>query len=161
MVNFHKSLSRASVFLRYFHMVSLDERVAHTRLTQQCFIDYDREMALVAELQGVESGEHEIAAVARLTKTPGQSEAEVAVVVTDAYQGMGLGTELVRRLIEVARDERLERIVAKILTENEAMHALARHLNFRFESSSEPDTLTAVLDIQHAPSLCETAQNTV
>jgi acetyltransferase len=67
MIEFHKSLSRASVFLRYFHMVSLDERVAHARLMQQCFIDYDREMALVADLQGASPGKHEIVAVARLT----------------------------------------------------------------------------------------------
>ena len=100
--------------------------------------------------------EHEIAAVARLTKMRGELEAEVAVVVTDAYQGKGLGTELVRRLIQVARDEKLERIVARILTENEAMHALAQRLNFRFERSSELDSLTAVLDVQCVPSSCET-----
>jgi acetyltransferase len=83
-------------------------------------------------------------------------EAEVAVVVTDAYQGMGLGTELVRRLVEVARDEGLARIVAKILPENEAMLALARHLNFRFESSFEMDTLNAILDLQQVSSLRST-----
>jgi acetyltransferase len=153
MVKFHQGLSRASVFLRYFHMVSLDERVAHTRLMQQCFIDYDREMALVADLQKPDSTEHEIVAVARLTKMRGELEAEVAVVVTDAYQGIGLGTELVSRLIEVARDERLERVVAKILPENEAMQALARHLNFRFEPSLERDTLNAILDLQQVSSL--------
>lgn len=158
MVKFHQSLSRASVFLRYFHMVSLDERVAHARLMQQCFIDYDREMALVADLQNAAGG-HEIVAVARLTKVRGELEAEVAVVVTDAYQGKGLGTELVRQLIEVARDEKLERIVARILPENEAMYALAQRLNFRFETSSEPDSLMAVLDVQRVPSSCETAHN--
>ena len=159
MVKFHQSLSRASVFLRYFHMVSLDERVAHTRLMRQCFIDYDREMALVADVQKAGSVEHEIVAVARLTKTRGELEAEVAVVVTDAYQGKGLGTELVHRLIEVARDEKLERTVARILPENEAMHALAQRLNFRFETSSELDSLTAVLDVQRVPSSCETAHD--
>lgn len=156
MVKFHQSLSRASVFLRYFHMVSLDERVAHARLMKQCFIDYDREIALVA-LQN--AGEQEIVAVARLTKVPGELEAEVAVVVTDTYQGKGLGTELVRQLIGIGRDEKLERIVARILPENEAMRALARRLNFRFETSSELDSLTAVLDVQRVPSSCETAHN--
>jgi RimJ/RimL family protein N-acetyltransferase len=70
-----------------------------------------------------------------------------------------LGTELVHRLIEVARDEKLDRIVAKILAENEAMHLLARRLNFRFETSSELDSLTAVLDVQRVPSSGETAHN--
>jgi acetyltransferase len=80
-------------------------------------------------------------------------------VVTDAYQGKGLGTELVRQLIEIARDEKIDRIVARILPENEAMHALARRLNFRFETSSELDSLTAVLDVQRVPSSRETAHN--
>jgi acetyltransferase len=159
MVKFHQSLSRASVFLRYFHIVSLDERVAHVRLMQQCFIDYDREMALVADRQNPGSGEHEIVAVARLTKMRGELEGEVAVVVTDAYQGVGVGTELVRRLIEIGRDEKLKRIVARILPENEAMHSLARHLTFRFEPSVEPDTVKAVLDLQQLSASCETVHD--
>ena len=152
MVKFHEGLSRASVYLRYFHMVSLDGRVAHARLMQHCFIDYDREMALVADFQNPKSGEHEILAVGRLTKTRSEREAEVAVLVTDAHQGEGLGTELVRRLVEVGRDEKLERIVAKILPENEAMIAVAHHLNFRAEPSSDSDSLMVFLDLQQVAS---------
>jgi acetyltransferase len=159
MVKFHESLSRASVFLRYFHLVSLDARVAHTRLMQHCFIDYDREMALVAELQSANSSGDAIVAVARLTKMRGEREAEVAVVVTDAYQGIGLGTEIVRQLIEIGRNEKLERIVARILPENAAMQSLARHLQFRFEPSFEPDGLKAVLDLPQVSSSCETTHN--
>ncbi|HKS76930.1 MAG TPA: GNAT family N-acetyltransferase, partial [Terriglobales bacterium] len=81
-------------------------------------------------------------------KLRGGPEAEVAVLVTDAYQGQGIGTELVRRLIQVGRDEKLERIVAKILPENDAMIALARHLNFRTDPSSDRNALTVVLDLQ-------------
>ena len=46
---FHETLSEQSVYLRYFHLMKLSQRVAHERLTRICFIDYDREMALVAE----------------------------------------------------------------------------------------------------------------
>ena len=159
MVKFHKSLSRASVYLRYFHMVSLDARVAHARLMQQCFIDYDREMALVADFQDPSSGEHEIVAVARLTKARSEPEAEVAVVVTDAYQEVGLGTELMRPLIEVGCDEKLERIVAKILPENEAMRSLARHFSFRAEPAFEPEALTVVLDLQQVSSSCDAVRS--
>jgi acetyltransferase len=49
MVKFHATLSERSVYLRYFHLMNLSQRVAHERLTRICFIDYDREMALVAE----------------------------------------------------------------------------------------------------------------
>ncbi|MFM6474086.1 MAG: hypothetical protein ACKPGH_11395, partial [Dolichospermum sp.] len=43
--------STESVYLRYFHLIKLSQRITHERLTRMCFIDYDREMALVAEYQ--------------------------------------------------------------------------------------------------------------
>ena len=49
MVEFHKTLSERSVYLRYFQPLKLHPAMAHERLTRTCFIDYDREMALVAE----------------------------------------------------------------------------------------------------------------
>jgi len=148
MVRFHEGLSRGSVYLRYFHMVSLEARVAHVRLVQECFADYDREMALVAQFRNPQSGDPEILAVGRLTKIPGEPEAEVAVIVTDAYQNEGIGSELVGRLINIGRDEKLERLVAKILPENESMRALARHFNFCAEPSFDPDALTVALDLR-------------
>ncbi|HKQ87357.1 MAG TPA: GNAT family N-acetyltransferase, partial [Candidatus Acidoferrales bacterium] len=159
MVKFHGTLSSATVYLRYFHMVSLDTRVAHERLMQQCFIDYDREMALVAEIKEPKSGGRAIVAVARLTKERAEAEAEIAVVVSDAYQGIGLGTEMVRRLIDVGRDEKLERIVAKMLPENNAMLALARHFGFLPRADADLDGLTVVLDLRSAGSAREQVTN--
>jgi acetyltransferase len=130
MVNFHETLSDRSVYLRYFHMEKLSERVAHERLIRKCFIDYDREMALVA-VRPAPNGTQEMLAVGRLTKTPGTREAEIAVLVTDRYQKMGLGKELVRRLIQVGRDEKLASIEANILPENLGMRALASGFGFR------------------------------
>jgi len=130
MVNFHETLSDRSVYLRYFHMEKLSERVAHERLIRKCFIDYDREMALVAVRPGP-GGTQEILAVGRLSKTPGTREAEIAVLVTDRYQKMGLGRELVRRLIQVGKDEKLESIEANILPENLGMRALASGFGFK------------------------------
>ena len=71
MVKFHETLSERSVYLRYFHLMNLPQRVAHERLTRICFIDYDREMALVAERRNPSSGENEILAVGRLTRILG------------------------------------------------------------------------------------------
>jgi len=147
MVKFHGTLSEQSVYLRYFHMEKLDSRVAHDRLLQKCFIDYDREMALVVDRENSSTGEHEILAVGRMTKIPDSCEAEVAVLVSDKAQKQGLGTELVRRLIEVARDEKLERIVAVILPENYGMMALARHFHFTIRGSADPKVIVAVLDL--------------
>ncbi len=147
MVKFHGTLSEQSVYLRYFHMEKLDSRVAHDRLMRKCFIDYDREMALVADRQDPSTGEHEILAVGRLTKEPGSPEAEVAVLVSDRAQKQGLGAELVRRLIEVARDEKLERIVAVILPENYGMMALARRFQFSVRPNPDPSVVIAVLNL--------------
>ena len=147
MVKFHGRLSEQSVYLRYFHMEKLDSRVAHDRLVKKCFIDYESEMALVADWQDPSTGEREILAVGRMTKVPDTCEAEVAVLVSDQAQKQGLGTELVRRLIEVARDEKLERIVAVILPENYGMMALARSFQFTVRPNSDPSVVIAVLDL--------------
>ncbi|HUO33368.1 MAG TPA: bifunctional acetate--CoA ligase family protein/GNAT family N-acetyltransferase [Candidatus Acidoferrum sp.] len=147
LVKFHAGLSNTSVYLRYFHMMSLDARVAHARLMRQCFIDYDREMALVAEYRDPQSGEGEIWAVGRLTQAHNSREAEVSVLVTDSHQKEGLGTELVGRLIDFGRDEKLERIVANILPENSGMNSLGRHYNFHSVPSPDPGTITVALDL--------------
>ena len=55
--SFHETLSERSVYLRYFHLMNLEQRTTHERLTRICFIDYDREMALVAERRNPETGE--------------------------------------------------------------------------------------------------------
>lgn len=147
MVKFHGTLSEQSVYLRYFHMEKLDSRVAHERLVKKCFIDYESEMALVADWQNPSTGEHEILAVGRMTKVPDSCEAEVAVLVSDQLQNHGLGTELLRRLIEVARDEKLERIVAVILPENYGMMALARHFQFTVCESADSSVIVAALNL--------------
>ena len=67
-VQFHATLSEASVYLRYFHYIQYNQRVAHERLTRLCFIDYDREMALVVERKDPKSGERAILAIGRLSK---------------------------------------------------------------------------------------------
>jgi acetyltransferase len=145
MAKFHETVSDRSVYLRYFHMESLSSRVDHERLFQKCFIDYDREMALVADFHNLQTGEHEILAVARLTKTPGERDGEVAVLVSDAKQGQGLGTELMGRLIEVARGEKLARVLANMLPENLAMRSLAEHFGFVAAPGGDSDMLVGVL----------------
>jgi acetyltransferase len=147
MAKFHETVSDRSVYLRYFHMESLSSRVDHERLFQKCFIDYDREMALVADFHNLQTGEHEILAVARLTKTPGERDGEVAVLVSDAKQGQGLGTELMGRLIEVARGEKLARVIANILPENLAMRSLADRYAFQAAPSPDSEMLVGILTL--------------
>lgn len=131
MVQFHEGLSEHSVYMRYFHALRLDQRVAHERLTRICFIDYDREMVLVAVRR---QPEREIIGVGRLSKVYGSEEAEFAVLIRDAHQSRGLGSELLRRLIQVGRDEPdVNRIVAYMLPENVAMKRVAERLGFSLD----------------------------
>ncbi len=146
MVAFHQTLSEQSVYLRYFHALALSQRVAHERLTQICFVDYDREMALVVELKDSASGARRILAVGRLIKLHRTNEAEFAILVSDQLQGQGLGSELLRRLIRVGRDEDLSRITAEILPDNRAMQAICQQLGFRLQRSlNQP--VKAVVDL--------------
>lgn len=127
MREFHATLSDETVFHRYFHMVSLSQRVAHERLSRMCFIDYDRQMALVAERQGPE---REILGVGRLVKSQRGDEGEFAILVGDRYQKQGLGTELLRRLVEFGREEKLARITADILPDNLEMQRVSKKIGF-------------------------------
>ncbi|AFY78109.1 acyl-CoA synthetase (NDP forming) [Pleurocapsa sp. PCC 7327] len=127
MVRFYKTLSEHSIYLRYFHLMSLSRLTAHERLTRLCFIDYDREMALIA----IHKETQEMLAVARLSKQHGVNEGEFAMLVSDPFQRHGLGTELLRRLVQVGRDEKLEKIKAEILPENRGMQRVCEKVGFR------------------------------
>lgn len=132
MVAFHRTLSEQSVYMRYAGVLKLDQRVAHERLSRMCFIDYDREMALVAE-RTRDDGDTQLLAVARLRRLTGSGDAEFALLVSDALQGHGLGHILLTRLIEIGRDWGVQRIVAEILRDNVPMRRVCRDLGFSFE----------------------------
>jgi len=144
MVLFHQNLSEESVYLRYAHTVKLTQRIAHERLTRICFIDYDREMLLVADYKDPQTSEHEILAVARLSKLHGTNEAEFALIVSDHYQNQGLGTELLRQLLEIGKEEQLDAIVGYILTSNYMMQSICRKLGFQFQPDRETGMLKAI-----------------
>lgn len=133
MVKFHQTLSERSVYLRYFAPQKLDYRVAHERLSRICFVDYDRDMVLVAECHDPQSHQAEIMGVGRLVKLHGTNEAEFALTVSDQWQGHGLGTELLKRLVQVGRDGKLDRITATMLTDNLEMQRVARKAGFKLE----------------------------
>ncbi|MBF2071994.1 bifunctional acetate--CoA ligase family protein/GNAT family N-acetyltransferase [Fischerella thermalis] len=147
MIKLHHTLSEESVFFRYFHLIKLSQRIAHERLTRLCFLDYDREMALVVDYENPETGEHEVLAVGRLSKLHGTSEAEFAILVSDRYQCQGLGTELLKRLLEVGRDEQLRLISAEILTENSAMQRVCEKLGFRIYPTVDAAVVRAEIKV--------------
>jgi GNAT superfamily N-acetyltransferase len=94
------------------------------RFTQ---VDYRDRLALVAEI------DDQLAAVARYDRRPGTDRAEVAFVVADAYQQLGLGTFLLERLAAAARDRGVAVFEAETLVRNELMREVFRHAGFPCE----------------------------
>ena len=80
-------------------------------------------------------GKREIVGVGRLSKLHGRNEAEFAIIISDDFQGHGLGTELLRRLLQVGRDERLDRIIGFIASDNTAMQRICEKLGFHLRRS--------------------------
>ncbi|MGR3277890.1 bifunctional acetate--CoA ligase family protein/GNAT family N-acetyltransferase [Acaryochloris marina NIES-2412] len=146
---FHQNLSEESVYFRYFHLIKLQTRVAHDRLTRICFVDYDCEIALVAEYIDSQNQAPQILGVARLSRLHGTQTAEFGMLVQDPYQGQGLGTELLASLIEVGKAEGLAAIKADILLENRAMQHLCEKLGFQL--SRQIDGVEAVYSTLQAP----------
>jgi acetyltransferase len=148
MVKFHESLSDRSVYLRYFQRVKLRTRTSHERLSRVCFLDYDRELALLAELREQESNPGRIIGVATLTKSPRTHDGEVAVVIDDDFQGQGLGKELIRQLVGFAADEGLQRVVATTLPENLAMAGVFDRLGFMVVTDFDEGLVTARMELK-------------
>jgi acetyltransferase len=148
MVVFHEMLSDRTVYYRYFCSLNLARRTAHERLAHICSCDYVSEMVLVAEGKDLNTGHRSIFAVGRLNKLNANSEAEVALLVADPYQRLGLGTELLRRLLRIARDEGIHRLVAEMLRDNIAVQAVFRKCGFRLPLIDQDfNEVQAVLDL--------------
>ena len=146
-IKFHETLSEQTVHLRYFHAMSLSQRISHERMARICFNDYDREMALVAERKDPRSSAREILGIGRLIKVHGSNDGEFAVLVSDRRQRQGLGTELMRRLIQIGRDEKLGRLIADVLPDNVAMQAVCRKLGFQLTHDVNERVMKAVLEL--------------
>jgi acetyltransferase len=145
MVQFHQTLSERSVYLRYFCSLSLSTRVEHERLVRICFASYDRGFALVADRLNPH-GQHEILGVGRFSAvSPG--EAEAAVLVSDAWQGRGLGTELLSSVIRVVREEKFRKITGEILRDNLATQAVFKKVGFTLHGMHDPSSVSAALEL--------------
>src|SRR5262245_59990595 len=118
LARFHATLSEHSIYLRYFHSIALGARVTHDRLKTICAADQDREIVLMAE-----SAEGYMIAVGRLNRDPGSSDAEFALLVSDAWHQHGLGTELLLLLISAAEQKGIQRVCGDVLSENSLMLA--------------------------------------
>lgn len=147
MVRFHESLSERTVYFRYLEMLQLTQRIAHERLTRICYIDYDREMALVAEKKDPTTGLSEIIGVGRLERIAGTGDAEFAVVLSDVAQGKGLGRKMLELVVDVARKEKIKRLSAEVHPENTAMLKLCEKLGFEVDLELGDPTASVELEL--------------
>jgi acetyltransferase len=148
MTEFTMALSPDNLYLRYFHAISPISLIAHEQLARLTFVDYNREMALVVVRNDAKSLAPHIVAHGQLLKLHGLNEAEFAIQVRDKFQGTGLGTELLKHLLEFARDEGIERVVAEILPENAGMRRVAEKLGFTFKSIPDSKNILAEIELQ-------------
>lgn len=142
---FHATLSDRSVYYRYFAALSLRQRTSHARLSRLCFVDYDREIALVVLVDAPRTGGPAVAGVARLCRARVRTEAEFAVVVSDDWQRRGIGTRLLRQLVEVGRAEGLKRISGQVLAENGGMLRTCERVGFKIRHGGGPECTAEIL----------------
>jgi GNAT superfamily N-acetyltransferase len=139
LVAFHACLSFDSIYRRYFslHPTLTDEEVRH--FTQ---VDYVNRLALV-----IEDGE-ELVAVGRYDRYPQIPTAEVAFVVRDDYQHLGLGHRLLDALAKAARERGITTLCAETLFSNHDMMSVFRHSGFPMTTSSEFGEISVRLAIE-------------
>ena len=122
---FINGLSEETSRYRFFNIV---RNLPHSDLVRFCNIDYDREMAIIAEI--TEGGRRREIGVGRVIAEPDRRRGEFAVVIADQYQAKGLGRKLVDMLIDIAEERRLESIFGVVLKDNAPMLTLCKEMGF-------------------------------
>jgi GNAT superfamily N-acetyltransferase len=139
LVRFHHTLSPQTKYLRFFGV--------HGQLTQDevyrfTHVDHREREAIVAVVSG------EIVAVARYERYEASTDAEVAFVVADSWQGRGLGTLLFARLARRAREVGVERFIAETLSQNRSMLAVFGHAGLPLSQRTERGVVHLVIDLR-------------
>jgi acetyltransferase len=138
---FH-SLSEESIRYRFFQML---KDTPHEVRVRYCNVDYDREVALVAEM--VENGKRKILGVSRLTLETDEKTGEMAFLVSDYWQGLGLGTKMVDYSLDIAKEKGIEKVDAIILQDNYRALSLTKKMGFHIEYLTD-GTVKATLNLK-------------
>jgi acetyltransferase len=138
-------ISRISADDMRYRFFSAQKQLPTEQLTRMCDIDYTREMAFVAknDASGATAG------VSRLVRndTDGRT-AEFAVLIAPEGKGLGLGTALMRALIDWGRSKKVEEISGQILADNAPMLGFIQRLGFVLHRiPDEPELMEARLAI--------------
>jgi acetyltransferase len=125
------SLSPQTIYFRFFTPL---KSLPHSMLSRFTQIDYDREIALVA-IQDSKSKERMLG-VSRVILGRGQESAEFAILVSDQWQGKGIGAELLKQCLAIAKERNIQEVYGIVLAENTTMLALGRKLGFDMKITS-------------------------
>ena len=136
------------MYTRYFNVMKLSRRIAHERLCRICHPNPHEEAVLIVESATQEGGGSAIVGVGRVSKLLDGKSAEVALVVSDAHHGHGVGTRLMHELIETARSWQMARVLAHVLACNVAMQRLCEASDMRLTCSSSDGEMLAELDLR-------------
>ena len=146
----HKLIASTAAESIRFRFRTLFKQTTHEMAVQHCVIDYEREIAIVAETHA--KGIRELAGIAQLITDANHDTAEFAVLVSDPWQGKGLGAMLLDYSLEVAAQWGIERVVAETDPGNVRMLRVFEKRGFRFQVHREDDvvlvekSLTAIPD---------------
>ena len=141
----HKLLASCSRESLWFRFRYLFKQTTHEMATRFCFIDYDREIAIVAELE--EEGQRKLVGVGRLVADADHTDAEYAVLVADAYQGIGLGSLLTDYCLEICQGWGIATVVAEIAPENRRMLDIFERRGFELDRSVSSDVVLGRKDL--------------
>jgi len=137
-----QGFSEESVRYRFFQVI---KDTPHEVRVRYCNIDYDREIAIVPELN--RNGKRRILGVGRLSIEPDGKSGEFAIIVTDEFQGVGLGTKLADQVLDIAYDMGVERVYSVMLADNYRALSLMKRMGFSL-TYSDDGTVEAVLDLR-------------
>jgi acetyltransferase len=146
----HDMLASCSEETIHQRFRAMFRRTTHEMAARYCFIDYDRELAIVAELEDA-AGRRRLAGVARLVADPDRRRAELAVLVADPWQGRGLGLTLTEFTLDVARRWGVESVFAETTPDNGRMIAVLERHGFAITSLHDEQIVLAERRVVDAP----------
>ncbi|MFW6259803.1 MAG: GNAT family N-acetyltransferase, partial [Tangfeifania sp.] len=135
------SCSKESIYHRFRYDFYFD---SHEVATQFCFIDYDREIAIVAEVE--QQGKKRLIGVGRLIADPDVEVMEYAVLITDDWQKKELGYILTEYCMKIAKSRDVKKLVAETTRDNKPMISVFRKLNFKIRFN-EDTTVSVTKDL--------------
>ena len=141
-----RNFSEESIRFRFFQII---KDTPHEVRVRYCNIDYDREIAIVAEL--TENGQRKILGVVRVSLEPDRKSGEIAFIVADPWQGLGLGTKMVDYTIEICKDMGVETIYGIMLPDNHRAINLTRKMGFTLKYMDD-GTVKGILNLKEEES---------